>query len=260
MGLTKRQKYAFYTDGFLKITDVVPPVMVQNARHVINYSLGEEGMDKDELPTLRARSYCPEAQKQGEITGLFNNTPAFSLIESLLGSGNLKATEAGQIALRFPRLLGQDAPSPRGHLDGLGSGLNGSAKGTYRRGFTGLAVIYLADVPAPNGGNFTVWPGSHRFFENYFIEHGHQVLEQGMPKVDLPMEPLQLTGQAGDLILAHHQLVHTAAPNVSADVRYAAIFRIHHVDCQRNGLAAYTNIWHEWPGIRSILGEEELTI
>jgi len=49
--------------------------------------------------------------------------------------------------------------------------------------------------------------------------------------------------------------VHTAAPNVSAHVRYAAIFRLRHKDCQENGTKSMTDIWLEYPGIREVVEE-----
>lgn len=65
-----------------------------------------------------------------------------------------------------------------GHLDGIkavGDRLRGWREdGTYSRNFTAFAVVYLDHVPAPHGGNFTVWPKSHHFFEDYFKEHGHR--------------------------------------------------------------------------------------
>ena len=62
------------------------------------------------------------------------------------------------------------------------------------------------------------------FFENYFRENGIGVLSDGMPQVDLPEDPIQITGQAGDLVIAHYQIVHTAVPNHAPNIRYAAFF------------------------------------
>ena len=81
-------------------------------------------------------------------------------------------------------------------------------KGVYKRGFSALAVVYLADVPETNSGNFTVWPKSHSFFADYFEKEGHEVLANGMPRPDLPEGPTQITGNAGDVVLTHHQVVH----------------------------------------------------
>jgi hypothetical protein len=255
MQLTRQQKLNFHRDGYIKISGAVPQRMVEQALRAINHSLGEEGMNKEDLPTLRSRFYCGEVQKDPAITDIFNHSPVFTLSQSLLGEDNVLEASAGQIALRFPTAPIADPGPPRGHLDGIGSGLNGQAKGQYRRGFTGLAVVLLSQLTGDYGGNFTVWPGSHTFFENHFKEHGHEILGEGMPKVDLPNEPVQITGEPGDAILAHHQIVHTAAPNASSHIRYATIFRLRHKDCDEIGHDAYTDIWREWPGIQAALTE-----
>jgi hypothetical protein len=74
-----------------------------------------------------------------------------------------------------------------------------------------------------------------------------------MPKVAIP-EPQQLTTQAGDVVLAHYQLAHGAAINVSPHVRYAIYFRLHHVDHEAHALDTMTDIWMEWDGMREIVG------
>jgi len=251
--LTQKQKLHFHEEGYVVIKGVVPRVMINRALHAINHSLGEEGMNKEDLPTLRAQSYCKELRNEAVLTDLFNRTPIMPLAESLMGKGDVLPIGGVQIALRFPRPLGEDAPPPRGHLDGLGSGLNGSAKGTYKRGFSGLAVLMLSDLPDVNSGNFTVFPKSHRTFADYFKEHGYEILTDGMPRIDLPDPPVMITGQAGDVVLTHHQIVHTAGPNVSPHIRYAAITRLRHKDCEKNGSDAYIDIWREWPGVRVAL-------
>ncbi len=253
MQLTPAQKRFFHEEGYIKIPGAVPRVMVDSALHAINHSLGYEGMNKDALNTMRAQTYCREITQTDVMTGLFNDTPVFSAVESLLGEGNVGRAGGAQIALRFPGELWQTPGPPGGHLDGMGSGTNGIEKGTYNRGFTALAVVLLSPLTEPYSGNFTVWPKSHTFYENYFREHGHETLADGMPRVEYPEEPVHLTGDPGDLVIAHHALVHTAAPNASHSIRYAAIFRARHKDVGENGLDAYLDIWREWPGIREVV-------
>ena len=247
--LTNEQRQQFYKLGYIVLRQVIPSSMVENVRRSINHSMGEEGLNKEDLPRLRQQSYCNEIQKSPLIIDLCNETKVFSCIESLLGEGNVEKVTTGQIALRFPIDPQIKTAELNGHLDGLGTGVNGSAKGSYGRKFTSLAVCLLSELSTGFSGNFTVWPRSHIFFKNYFEKNGHQVLEKGMPRVVLPEDPIMIQGSPGDVILTHHQLVHAAAPNLSPDIRYAAIFRLHHVDCKKNGNDAYTDIWREWPGI-----------
>ncbi len=248
--LTQKQKLDFYENGYIKVAGVVPKLMVDSARKLINHSIGSVGMHQADLEKFRAQSYCNEIKNAPQIVDIFSKTPIHNIAESMLGEGNVQTPSSAQIALRFPMPLERDPNLPRGHLDGLGNGTNGMEKGVYRRGFTALAVVYLADVPELFSGNFTVWPKSHSFFADYFKKEGHEILSNGMPRPDLPEGPTQIVGKAGDVVLTHHQIVHSAAPNASADVRYAVIFRLRHVDCIENGYDSYTDIWREWPGIQ----------
>jgi len=252
MDLSDRQKDQYYKQGYCVLRKLIPREMTQRAVRAINHSLGAEGMEKDALPSLRAQTYCPELTQTATITDLVNATDLASAVESLVGAGNLMPTSRGQIGLRFPSASEGTPPAPHGHLDGIGTGSNGSAPGEYSRGFTCFAVVYLQDVPEQYSGNFTVWPGSHSAVESHLRDQGMDVLSRGQPPVDLPHEPIQIRGRAGDVCLAHHQLIHCAAPNGSPHIRYAAIFRLRHVNCSENGVKSMTDIWMEYPGLRSI--------
>lgn len=253
--LSKAQKRQFAEEGYLRVSGVIPKVMVDAARRAINHSIGTVGKGKDDMDNFRAGQLCDDIKNTAVISDLFNKTPVIPIAESLIGEGNVLPIGGAQIALRFPNTPTGDLPEPRGHLDGLGNGSNGMDKGVYRRGFTAFAVIYLDDVPEPYSGNFTVWPKSHKFFEDHFKQVGHEVLANGMPRLDLPEPPVMVTGQAGDFIIAHHQLVHTGGPNASPNVRYATIARLQHKDCKTNSVDVYTDIWREWPGVQEALQE-----
>ena len=253
MQLTRQQKLNFHRDGYIKIPGAIPQLMIEQALRAINHSLGEEGMNKEDLPTLRSRSYCGEVQKNPAITDIFNHSPVYKLFESLLGEDNVLEASAGQIALRFPTAPIAEPAPPRGHLDGIGSGLNGQAKGQYRRGFTGLAVVLLSQLTGNYGGNFTVWPGSHHYFEQHFRKNDGPVLVNGIDHPDMPHGPVPVTGKAGDIIIGHHQLYHARSPNFSPFIRYGVVLRLNHVDVDQNGLDVLTDIWREFDGLQEIV-------
>ena len=253
MQLTNVQKQHFIEYGFVQISGVVPRVMVDAAVRAINHSVGE-GIDPAQLTKFRSQSYCPEVSGTPAITGLLNDTPLFSMCESLIGEGTLKRAGGGQIALRFPGL--QDPPRPPGgHLDGMYSPHNGVKEGTIGN-FTALVGVLLSDLPEENAANFTVWPGTHRLFEKYFQQHGPESLLNGMPKVEMP-EPRQITGRAGDAVICHYQLAHGIAPNVSPHVRYATFFRLKHRDHDTHPMEVMTDIWKDWAGLREAVGRTQ---
>ena len=259
MELTYTQKKHFYDHGYLHIPGVIPRLMLDNAVRAINNGVGQ-GMNVSDMPRFHSQSFCPEVQQTPHIKDLFNATPLFELIESVVEKGKVAKQGGGQIALRWPSFPPVDGPMPKphGHLDGLYSPNNGVPKGTVQN-FTLLAGVYLSDVLEPYAGNFTAWPGTHWKFQEYFRKHGTEGFENGMPKIEMP-EPVQLTGKAGDVFLAHYQLAHSAAPNFSPHTRYAIFFRVTHTDRLGNfRKEALTDIWLEMPGIKKLfLSQEEL--
>ncbi|MBE7463894.1 MAG: phytanoyl-CoA dioxygenase family protein [Planctomycetes bacterium] len=265
MELNFRQKAEFYEQGYTVLRGVVPKIMIDQALHEINHSLGE-GLPKEEIQTLRARSYCSELQGTELFKGLFQATPAWELAESLVGKGNLMKSGGAQVALRFPgsNAAMQKPPNLSCHLDGMHSPHNGVPKDGKFHNFTALGVVLLSRLDGPYQGNFTVWPGTHRQFEKFFREHGPDYLNnEGMPKIDYP-EPVMCEGEPGDVVLTHYMVAHTAAPNHSPHVRYATIYRLNHVrrSAERGGQGGnypdvMTDIWKEWDGIREIIPEVE---
>lgn len=256
---THAQKQDFYRQGYTIARGVVPQVMVDAALRAINAWAGE-GMAREDMTRFRAQSFAPELQREPVITDLVNKTPIVSLAESVMGAGKVPAVTGGQIALRYP-VMTDPPPEPRPHLDGLHSPTNGVPKGSVLN-FTMLAVVLLSELKAPYSGNFTVWPGTHHRYEAYFKEHGSAALykgaAEGMPKIDLP-EPVHVLGQPGDVCFTHYQLGHTAAPNISPHVRYAAIFRLRHADRADpdTNIEALTDLWLEWPGMREVVAAAE---
>src|SRR4029078_7199789 len=136
----------------------------------------------------------------------------------------------------------------RAHIDGMYSPTNGVKPGTISN-FTALLGVLLSDLPDENAGNFTVWPGSHLKHERYLREHGPQALMNVLPPLQIG-PPKQLTGRAGDVILAHYLLAHAVAPNVSPPPRYAVFFRVTHVDHEPQRWESMTDAWLQWDGLR----------
>lgn len=255
MHLTLEQKKRFVADGYLHVPAVVPQPMVETALRAVNHSIGHVGMTGGNPARFTTDAFCHELRESAWLTDIFNKTPILALAEELLGPGNVQPIQSVQIAPRFPLPLGAEPRPDPGHLDGIGGGMNGMAKGVYRRNFTLFAVVYLVDVPEPESGNFTVWPHSHVEFQDYFRQVGHEVLSQGVPHIELTRAGIMVTGKAGDVILAHHQLQHAGGHNVSPHVRHALISRIRHKAIETVGKDAYTDIWRgEWEGIAALTG------
>lgn len=249
MELTNEQKRAIYENGYVHLPGIVPRELMRDALRAINSSLGNEGIDPSQLQKFRAQSYCPELQRTRHITNLLYESPLWELAGSAIGPGRVSPVGGGQIALRFPTMEPPREPDP--HIDGMYTPTNGVPKGTIAN-FTALVGVFLSDVPDEYSGNFTVWPGTHRVYEQYFREKGPQALLEGMPEVGLP-EPRQVTASAGDAVIAHYQLGHGIAGNASPNIRYAIFFRLSHVNHDSVHWECMTDIWLEWEGMREVV-------
>jgi hypothetical protein len=249
--LTKQQQQSLIRDGYVQVPGAVSRTLIDVALQAINHDLSQ-GMDPTKMWQYHSQSFCPELRGSPVIRNLYDASSASSLVDGIVGAGALRAIEDGQIALRFPALVKGKANAP--HIDGIADpkGHNGVPVGTILN-FTALACVLLSDLPTTDAGNFMVWPGTHRLFAEYLKRHGHDTLLTRMPSVTLP-HPVQITGRAGDLIIANHLLGHTVAPNHSPHIRYACFFRLWAKNRDRSYPPALTNAFLEWPGLTHLLG------
>jgi hypothetical protein len=248
--LTPSQQQDLWERGYTLLPGAVPRDRVHAALRAINASLGERGMHPDELVRFRSQSYCPELQGSQAIVDLYQASAARAVAEAAIGPGMVRPVRGGQIALRFPA-AGDPPREPVPHIDGMHSPTNGVPPGTIAN-FTALVGVFLSEVPGPYCGNFTVWPGSHRLYEQYFRARGPQSLLEGMPPVDLP-PPVQITAHPGDAVLCHYQLGHGIAGNASPFIRYGIFFRLSHVRHDEVHWECMTDIWLEWAGMRDFV-------
>jgi hypothetical protein len=93
------------------------------------------------------------------------------------------------------------------HVDGISPPLPDGTPGT----FSLLAGVLLTDHRTYNQGNLWVWPGTHVRFGEYLARCGADALGQLHPAPYPPIElgePVQVTGPAGSVLLAHYLLAH----------------------------------------------------
>jgi hypothetical protein len=93
------------------------------------------------------------------------------------------------------------------HVDGISPPLADGTPGT----FSLLAGAWLTDHRMRNQGNLWVWPRTHLRFGEYLARSGADALSQLYPASYPPIElgePVQVTGPAGSVLLAHYLLAH----------------------------------------------------
>lgn len=245
--LTSGQKDRFREDGFLHLPGLVPREKIDRALQAIYHRLGQ-GIPTDQLRTWQAQSFFPDLAREPVITDLYNESGLLDIVRELMGAENAGPLGQGQLALRFPREPGTVPRPPGPHIDGIATPHNGVTKGTLSS-FSALAGVFLTAVQGENAGNFTVWPGSHRRMEEYFQQHGIQLLLEGVTP-NVGGEPHQIKAQPGDAVLAHYQLLHGVAANVAPCPRFAVFFRVKHPMHNEHRLECLTDLWKEWDGMR----------
>ena len=194
---------------------VVPPYVAAAATRafdeLIRHGLPDPGV-RGPFNYILATAAAPA------LTALLTGSPAFGLAESLTGPGTLELPWQMQVTLNIPPFPHRPGMH---HLDGAPGEADGRP-GT----FTMLAGVLMSDQRGQDAGNLWVRPGTHLTHAEYFREHGPEAFfaAGGYPPIRRP-EPEQVTGQAGDLVLAHYLLGHNIGGNTSAAARRAVYFR-----------------------------------
>jgi Phytanoyl-CoA dioxygenase (PhyH) len=183
-----------------------------------------------------ANSFCPGLIEDGTIFALLHDSGLIDLLEELFGQrATARCNDTAQIALRLPDYQTKPGHWPA-HIDGFPAGLNTVPQGTVSRQ-TALIGVYLSEA-RPNMGNLATWPGAHRriaqFMRDidapgYLRQNGAEALLAAAITTELG-DPEQLTVAPGDAVITHHLLAHSAAWNLSLQIRYAVYFRLLHRD------------------------------
>jgi Phytanoyl-CoA dioxygenase (PhyH) len=240
--LSRGQVGEFAERGFLLLPGVVPREVVDAAGRAI------DELVEGEPPGAEVRgpyNYFRSAAEAPDVAALLLGSPAFGLAEGLTGPGTLVAPWQVQVALNIP-------PYPHRpgmhHIDGFPPGPDGRP-GT----FTMLAGVLMSDQRGPDAGNLWVWPGTHLAHAGYFRAHGPDAFfaAGGYPPIRRP-EPEQVTGEPGDLLLAHYLLGHNIGGNTSAAVRRAVYYRIKRAGHDPRWREFLTDPWLDYDQVRTL--------
>ncbi len=228
--------------GYVHVPGLVPLELVARARAAIDDDL-RRNYDSAREDEYSSGTYCPAILDAPAITDLLWCSGARDLVDAALGLDTLIVSRA-QIAIRWAHNLDHEAP-PEPHLDGV----------LPDRIANGTAIIgvFLTTMPRAFAGNLTVWPGTHQLYERAFRERGPRAVFEPLPAIELGA-PEQLICAAGDVVLMHWSLAHTAAVNTSDIDRVAVYFRLKlpELDASRvpdlgEGRWTYlSNLWRGW--------------
>jgi ectoine hydroxylase-related dioxygenase (phytanoyl-CoA dioxygenase family) len=112
----------------------------------------------------------------------------------------------------------------------------------------------MSDQLDENAGNLWVWPGTHVTHADYFREHGPDAFFEaaGYPPVRR-LEPEQIRGRAGDLLLAHYLLGHNIGGNTSKAIRRAVYFRVKRSNHDLRWREFLQDVWWDYEPVRKTL-------
>ena len=255
MEVTVEQRAAFARDGYVVIPGVVDRAHIDTALQLINNWI-YCGFDHERRVEYSAQTFGGDLPADDRIIALLADTPVLDLASRLVGRP-IHYNKWAQIALRFPVPPGSAPFYPDVHIDGIPTDTNAVPEDGEIHGFTVIAGVLLSDVTGPDQGNFTVWPGSHLTMARWFAEHSpripdpHAFFAATKEVANATSEPVQLTGRAGDVILAHHLTAHATGGHAGPHIRYAVFFRLFSDAREELGDAVYTDPWAEWDAMRA---------
>ena len=240
--LSRGQVEEFAERGFLVLPGVVPRERVQAAARAIDQLIVREPPGDD---VRGPYNYFAEAAQAPELAALLTGSRAFGLAEALTGAGTLVPPWQVQVALNIPPFPHRPGMH---HIDGFPPGPDGRP-GT----FTMLAGVLMSGQRGPDAGNLWVWPGTHLTHAAYFREHGPDAFfaAGGYPPIRLP-EPEQVTGEPGDLLLAHYLLGHNIGGNTSPAVRRAVYYRIKRAGHDGRWREFLADPWLDYDEVRAL--------
>jgi hypothetical protein len=229
------------TQGFAQFPRLTPVPLINAARDAIEHDLNNN-YDPERKVEYDNQSYCPDLKGTAPIMNLLEQSPARNLLDEIFEIDNID-WDKGQIAIRRAHNYPEPVP-PTPHIDGFSSGLNALSEGRIYN-HTVLVGVFLTPVQREFAGNFTIWPGSHYVYEDYFRSRGPRAMSEPAPTPKIG-EPVQLMCDVGDVVLAHYQLGHSAAINTADIDRIAIYFRVWLRKVESDRWHYLTNIWDGW--------------
>jgi len=248
--LTDEQVRTFARDGYIVLRNVVPEPLLAAADNEIDHATTDEGWSR---PGNRA--WFPVRRQVPRCDALLRDSPAFALAEQLVSPNVLDyANNHIQVAITVPPW-----PYVTGgyHLDGY-DGDPGPPR-SPPRSFTMVAAVLLTDQRGVAAGNLWVWPGSHLSHQELFRDQGTWVFHRAGGRsslLDPPLtlsSPVPVTGNRGDVLLAHYLLGHAKGGNTAEHVRRTVYFRLAVPGHAERWERTFLDAWTEYPPIQRML-------
>jgi hypothetical protein len=242
--LTAEDKVFFKENGYLIKHGIVPEPLLDRAVDVIYENMPDVDR-KDPSSWLKKGYRVVRCGQNDAVKATLYEAPVFDIAEELVGKDRLVRGGAPAPQLNFPD-PDQEWKPPHAHLDGYYTPTNGVPEGTVGM-MTICTTLYAGGVGERVGG-FTVWPGTHRMWGEYFKTHAYLGLKGGGAPFDLG-PGLVISGPPGTVVFWHYRLSHSASPNCGRNIRMALISRLRRKDMEDIMFETPDDIWTYWDGI-----------
>ncbi len=249
--LTVEEIVFFKEQGYLIKRGILDPALLERAREAL-WAGAPAKLKRDDPsswvgpfqeesndPTSLRRGYTWKYRAPGSDDWmkqlLPQNPNVWAIAEQLLGSGNLQPPE---------RVRGIYCMLPEGDLPEQPYHFHIDQHPFH------LGIVAYIDRVVPNGGGFTVWPGTHRLYYPLF-ETQHTFTPnaeaQAAARATETLPYVDCHGDAGDVVFWHHRLGHSAGHNRSTNIRQAVLYDFKHKDLETlQELSPHANMWTDW--------------
>lgn len=219
--LSHAQVYHFLEHGYLQVSGLIPRATSAAAETAMWRLLGRDPADPATWPGARRDTFTDDPA----LLAMY--TPPLLTAVGQLASSDPHLFPVSRVPLNAYILTVPPTPEPwhdsGGHFDGTGN-LTTHIVCTWPHPWRLFAMIYLHDV-ASQGGATLVWPGSHRRAEALLRSCPERYRFMGQLREDVAMldlgAPLELPGQAGDVIFCDQLLYHAGSSNAGQRPRFA---------------------------------------
>lgn len=209
----------FAEDGFAVVEGVLTETEIANALSVVDKIVADAPAPDDHVGYHF--NWFHDDLDDGPLGQVLHTSKARDIIETLIAPHTLAPNEVIQVSTTPPPW---DHRPGRGHLDGLTPPEDSGMPGT----FSLLVGLLLTDQSKEDMGNLWVWPASHLANSAHFTSgiNDADIALDPYPPIDPSHPPLQVTGKAGDMVIANYLLSHNMGGNLSNVTRKVIYFRI----------------------------------
>ena len=198
----------------------------------------EESEDRENFRKGYRWQYRRGGKEEWMVEGLTRHPFVQGVANQLLGEGRFTQPQ-GVRGIYCTLPYGDVERKPRSvHID---------------KGPSTMGVVCYVDRVDPDGGGFTVWPGSHK--RMYYTSGSRHLQEDSEAYAQVKQDcddnwesdSVQTYGDPGDIVFWHHRMAHMASHNYTANIRKAVLtdFRFSNVD-ELKELPPDKDMWIDW--------------